>query len=625
MLSSIIQGYRRTVGLVLLCFSILILAVTCSVFLLSLAEQLEMTEILDEDSYLTVVVPNFDSRDKSDVINTMDARRSFQNGGYSQISSVKRVEQRTLAYAYSPVLSPCCVLEHDRTDCGPRAAIMPSSYFVGSVVCENIEMTQGKLFGTPRFHYRVSCEVSEILCALSEYTSLENVTVNLQVLANETLPMEVGKTYLVWGLLSVGEDGEAELHTMHQGDKSTALTVTEDNGVHWCMETSARSGLIIPWISEVNGSLDGFWITEIGRQWQADILSRGDILLHSVKLIGTDLTETLLSFNRGSAYVVAGCAPEDSSLPNGCLISEELAMRSGLLLGDALEVSVYDGTYRSYIPDVNIYPCNYEDMYTPYDGFTEQHTLQIVGLYRTEDDIHDPHAIHPDTVFVKNSLLNGIYLPDMAGTAVLNDDDPVVDAKYSLIIPTGAEELFFSEARMYGIGRDYFLLGDSGYAADLAELGALDRAMEYVRAKNAALQSVICWSFLGTVILIMFALVWSAKSEINRSYGIDTPKRTLLGYLYLRQVMVLLFGFAVSSGLLSVLYRPMLQWWLSRLVSCSVAEQLMACLPSVVFHWSILLLCFAVCAILAFLTAWLGAGRKYHYVYHDTDYRNEVT
>ena len=619
MLSSIMRGYRRAVGLVLLCFSILTITVTCSVFLLSLSEQLEMTEILDEDSYLTVVVPNFDTADD------FDARRSFQNGGYSQISSVKQVDRRTLAYAYSFVLSPCGTIEHDNADCGSKAAIMPSSYFVGSVVCENIEMTQGKLFGTPRFNYRVSCEVSEILCALSEYTSLENVTVNLQVLANETLPMEVGKTYLVWGLLSVGEDGAAELHTMHQGDKSTALIVTADNGVHWCMETSARNGLIIPWISEVNDSLDVFWITEIGRQWKTDILSRGDILLHSVKLIGTDLTPSLLSFNRGSAYLVAGCVPEDSELPNGCLISEELAVRSGLSLGDELEVSVFEGDYRSYDLDANIHPCNYEDMYTPYDGFTEQHTLRIVGLYHTEDDIHDPHAIYPDTIFVKNSLLSGIYAPDMAGTGVFNDGAPVVDAKYSLIIPTGAEELFFSEARMYGIGRDYFLLGDSGYAADLAELGALDRAMEYVQAKNATLQSVICWSSLGTVILIMFALVWSAKSEINRSYGIDTPERTLLGYLYLRQVIVFLFGFAVSAGLLSVLYRPMVQWWLSRLVSRSVAEQLMTCLPSVVFHWSILLLCFAVCAILAFLTAWLGAGRKYHYVYHDTDYRNEVT
>lgn len=614
----IIRGYRRTRTIALLCLPLLIFAVTCSVFLLSLAEQLETTEILDEDAYLTVVVPNFDHQDQSDVRSTIDARRSFQNGGYSQISSVKQVEQRTPLYAYSPVLFPCCVLEHDRTDCGPRAAIMPSACFVGTVICGEAEMTQDKLFTTPRFNYRVSCKVGEVLCALPEYISLEQVTVNLHVLANETLPMEIGKTYLVWGSLSVSEDGEAELYTMLQNSADTALTVTEDNGVHWCMETSARDGLIIPWVSEVNGSLDGFWTTRIGRQWQTDILERGDILLHSVKLIGTDLTETLLSFNRGSAYVVAGCAPEDSALPNGCLISEELAMRNGLSLGDELEVSVYDGTYQSYNLDANIYPCNYEDMYTPYDGFTEQHTLQIVGLYRTEDDIHDPHAVHPNTVFVKNSLLNGIYLPDMAGTAVLNDFNPVVDAKYSLIIPTGAEELFFSEARMYGMERKYFLIGDSGYAADVAALGEPDRAMESAREQHAATVPVGCWISLGTVILILFTLTWSAKVEINRLYGIDTARGTLFLYLYLRQGTVLLCGFAVSAVLLAVLYRPAVRWWLSRLVSRSLAEQLMAYLPDAAIHWCVLLLSFVICAVLASLTAWLGAGRKYHYVYHDT-------
>ncbi len=595
-----------------LCVILFIVILTAVTAMLTLFAQIEQADILNEENYLTVVVPNFDAHDD------FDARRSFQNGGYSQISSVKQVEQRTLLYAYSPVLSPCCVLEHVRTDCGSKAAIMPFAYFVGSVVCENIEMTQDKLFGTPCFHYRVSCEVGEILCALPEYTSLEQVTVNLQVLANETPPMEIGKTYLVWGLLSVGEGGEAELYTMHQGDKSTALIATEDNGVHWCMETSARNGLIIPWISEMNGSLDAFWTTEIGRQWQTDILSRGDILLHSVKLIGTDLTQGLLSFNRGSAYLVAGCVPEDSELPNGCLISEELAVRSGLSLGDELEVSVFEGDYRSYDLDTNIHSCNYEDMYTPYDGFTERHTLRIVGLYRTEDDIHDPHAIHPNTIFVKNSLLNGLYLPNMAGTAVLNDSATVVDAKYSLVIPTGAEELFFSEAQMYGIGQENFLLGDSGYVADLAELGALDRAMESVRDQNAAIVPVCCWIALGAATLILLALVLSAKSEINRLYGLDTAEHTLFWYLYLRQGVVILFGFAVSAGLLSVLYRPLARWWLSCFVSRPLAEQLMDCLPSAAIHWYILLLSFAVCAIPAALTAWLGAGRKYHYVYHDT-------
>ena len=612
MLSSIIRGYRRTVGLVLLCFSILTITVTCSVFLLSLSEQLEMSEILDEDSYLTVAVPNFDTADD------FDARRSFQNGGYSQISSVKQVDKHTLAYAYSPVLSPSYIPEHDGTDCVANAAIMPTSYFVGTVICEKIEMTQDKLFGTPRYNYRVSCKMDERICVFSEHESLDQVTVILRVLADETVPMEIGKTYLVWGLLSVDEDGEAELYTMHQSDAKTELVVLQDNGVHWRMETSARNGLIIPWISEMNGALDTFWETENGKQWQTDIISRGDILHHSVKLIGIDLTQGLLSFNRGTSYITAGCSPEESELPNGCLISEELAARSGLSLGDEFKISVYTGVYHNYNRNTDTFPCNYEDMYTPYGGYTEQQNLRIVGLYCTEDDIHSLHAIHPDTIFVKNSLLHGNYAPVISGSTILNDSATVVDAKYSLIIPAGAEELFFSEARMYGMGREHFLIGDSGYATELAKMGELDRAMESVRDQNAAIVPICCWSALGAVALSLFALTWSAKGEINRSYGIDTARGTLFWYLYLRQGVVILPGFMISACLLSVLYRPMAQWWLSRFVSRSLAEQLIAYLPSTSPGWGIWLSVFAICAILAVPLSWLGTGRKYHYVYHDT-------
>ncbi|MBO5967175.1 MAG: hypothetical protein J6S14_01600 [Clostridia bacterium] len=608
----IIRGYRRTYGIALCGLLFLILTITFLVLFLSLSSQLEMTEILNEDSYLTVVVPNFDTADD------FDARRSFQNGGYSQISSVKQVYKHTLAYAYSPVLSPSYIPEHDGTNCVANAAIMPTSYFVGTVICEKIEMTQDKLFGTPRYNYRVSCKMDERICVFSEHELLDQVTVILRVLANETVPMEIGKTYLVWGLLSVDENGEAELYTMHQSDAKTALVVLQDNGVHWRMETSARNGLIIPWISEMNGALDTFWETENGKQWQTDIISRGDILHHSVKLIGIDLTQGLLSFNRGTSYITAGCSPEESELPNGCLISEELAARSGLSLGDEFKISVYTGVYRSYNRNTDTFSCNYEDMYTPYGGYTEQQNLRIVGLYRTEDDIHSLHAIHPDTIFVKNSLLHGNYAPAILGSTILNDSATVVDAKYSLVIPTGAEELFFSEAQMYGIGRKYFLIGDSGYAANEAELGELDRAMESAREQYTAIVPVCCWISLGTVVLILFALTWSANGEINHLYGIDTANRTLFLYLYRRQGTVLLLGFVVSVGLLSVLYRPMAQWWLSRFVSRSLAEQVIAYLPSTSPGWGIWLSVFAICAILAVPLSWLGTGRKYHYAYHDT-------
>lgn len=611
MLLHIINGYRRTIWIVLLCLFSLMLVLSSIVFLLSLSAQIHAAEVLDEDSYLTTVVPNFEDT------NNFDASRTFQNGGYSQISSVKQVDQRKLAYGYSPVLSPCYIPEHEGTDCGPYSAIMPTSYFVGTVVCEKIEMTQGKFFSATRYNYRVSCSINERLCVFSEHASLDQITVILQVLADETVPMEIGKTYLVWGLLSVDEDGYGQLHTMDQTDVSTSLIVSENNGLHWYMETSAGNGLVIPWISEVNGSLDTFWTTEIGERWQTDILSRGEVLHHSVKLIGTDCLRSLLSFNRGTSYITAGCAPEESEIPNGCLISEELAARSGLAIGDDLDISVYSGIYRSSNRDTGAFPCNYEDMYTPYGGFTEHQTLRIVGLYHSEDDIHDDHAIHPDTIFVQNELLHGDYAPTIFGGTLVNDSATVVDAKYSLIIPTGAEDLFFSEARMYGMGQNNFLLGDSGYAADLEQLGELDRAMESVREQNVTIASACCWIVLGIVILLLFALTWSAKGEINSLYAIDTANRKLFLHLYLRQGGVILLGSAVSVGLLSAFQRPIVLWWLSRFVSRPLAEQLMTYLPSAILDWGTCILVFAICALLAVPMAWLGTRRKYHYVYHD--------
>ncbi len=601
--------------MLLFCVASLILAMTGTILFGALSIQLERADIINEDDYLTIAVPAFAATAASDGYNF---GRILQNGGVEQLTSVKQVDHRTAIYAYSSGLEPVTVFEHDHENEGGFgfSAVMPSAFFVGTIVCghreQTVEQVNSKL---TMYRNQYEARIAQPITLCEDYADVQSLTVFVDHYESEL--MEEGKTYLVWGMLAVDENNRAELHMR---DHAVSLPVgvyrEEKDGSHWKMQ-DGNDDFVFPWISEINGSLDDFWNTELGRQWQEDILAKGEISLHSTWLIGTDCLQSILSFNRGTAYMTQGTTIDGAASPYVCLISEELAERNALAVGDELVLDMYTNghQYCKYVD--NGVDVAYDNTYVPYQGFTEEHTYRIVGIYRTEDDIHDRHAVHPNTVFVPNSSLQGFYPPYMAGDTRIADSAFMIDIEYSLIIPAGAEELFLSEVSMLGIDPDAFVIGDNGYAEARVRLGAADDALEAIRAETK--DALPLWWGLPLLVLLvtLFAVVWSAGSHVSAVYAVDTPSGRLLAYLFVQQAVII-----AVSGVISVLLATQLRsgfalWWMSHFAPMTQVEVLAAYLP----HASALPIIGVVLGLgllIALPIAWLGAGRKYHYVYRDT-------
>lgn len=614
MLRQFFRAYRSKWWVILPCTLALILSMASTLLFVPLSAQIERADIINEDDYLTVAVPAFDSIAASAGYNF---GRILQNGGAEQLTSVKQIDHRTAIYAHSSGLKPVTVLEHDHESEGDfgASAVMPSSFFVGTIVCEHREQTVEQVNSQlTMYRNQYEARIDQPITLFEDYGDIRDITVFVD--HYEADLMELGKTYLVWGMLAVDENNRAELHMR---DHAVSLPVgvyrEEKDGSHWKMQ-EYPDDFVFPWISEINGSIDEFLNTELGRQWQEDILAKGEISLHSTWLIGTDCLQSILSFNRGTAYITQGSTIDSAASPYVCLISEELAERNALAVGDELALDIYTNGYQYVLYNGDSVNVNYDNTYVPYQGFTEQHTYRIVGIYRTEDDIHDQHAVHPNTVFVPNSSLRGFYPPKMAGDTIIADSAFMVDIEYSLIIPAGAEELFLSEVNMLGIDPDAFVIGDNGYAADRAMLGAADDALETVRVETK--DALILWWSLPLLVLLttLFAIVWSAKSHVSTVYAVDTPNGRLLAYLYIRQAVVIIVSGVISGVLAIQLRTPFALWW----ISLFAPEAQIGILITHLSHVSILPVIggVLVLALLAALpVAWLGARRKYHYVYHN--------
>ena len=604
-------GYRKKAVTVLFCMLLLTVAVLLAAVAVSLSIQIGEAEVLPAtEEYIGVIVPTFSSVKGGQV-------STFQNGGYEQFSIVNGVEVRKLAAAYSEGLAPIHLLQRHEENLPSAAPDMPTDFFIGTIVCDEIlyeefepgredEIT-GKTVHTYRYGYR--CHLQEVVNAFSEDAVLDLVTVEI-TLYHEGLPappMRIGGTYLVWGILDAYEDGSAVLTLNQHRGKAHALFVTEENGFHWLMESAFGSGFVVPFLSEIRGPLSEFWKTEAGAQWSEVILPKGEVQQHSVMLVGTTRMDSILSFNRGTAYIVEGTTPEEAADKRGCLISEELAKKNGLTLGDALPLSVYQ----------NHSNIMYDSTYLPYTGFTEKNTWQIVGIYRTEDDLYDVQAVHPNTVYVSSESLAYDYAPFPGVNGANADSSAFVDARYALLIPVDAEAAFYAESTVLGFPQKYFAFGDSGYAEETAVYSELDAAMEQVKEDNRTILIMVL-SVSSVLAVIAFALlVRSAKGEIERVYTVDTSESRLFRYLFLRQGGVLLCSCCLAALLISPLRAPMSQGWLSFSADISTAEELLRFLPSP--HTWVIYEILAVSVVVMAGLAWLGAKRKYHFVYHDRE------
>ena len=254
----------------------------------------------------------------------------------------------------------------------------------------------------------------------------------------------------------------------------------------------------VPTIVSLSGTAEDFLQTEGASLWRKT-LEEMEYNLHGFPVLAVDKLGYQLAFARGEARIVEGrdfTEAERTGAGRVCILSEAVALASGLSVGDTIVLQTYAldanvGSGQDNSTFVSNFPA--AALYSRAMGFTsEKVTYTIVGLYRQNNAWQDEgqtggnaHGFSPDTIFVPKGSISGEPLMGTSGIM------------YSLVLHNGkmAEFQILQEKAGYP---DLFICYDQGYANIVTGLDA------YEGVSWQALQTGL-WAY-GAVMLLFILL-----------------------------------------------------------------------------------------------------------------------
>ena len=222
--------------------------------------------------------------------------------------------------------------------------------------------------------------------------------------------------------------------------------------------TTGRSPLadrVLPaFAEEITGDTEEFLKTH--PDW-AEAVREIEVRAGSVSVIGTDRLEAVYAFQSGEARMIQGRSMTADEYAGGakvCVISEALAQKSGLAVGDAVELKPYWGTVKDiFRADLSLTGLRTQ----PYSGAVgfdgEPVRFEIIGLYRLDDLWKEgQYAFTANTVFVP-------------GSAQFREPFTCNDGLFlSVVLENGAEDEFRKALSERGFPENSFVCFDGGYS-----------------------------------------------------------------------------------------------------------------------------------------------------------------
>lgn len=324
-------------------------------------------------------------------------------------------------------------------------------------------------------NYDTNFSMEEIVCRHPAYSELPELkTINLSTniyAAGKKIPFEVGKTYLLFGILNgpmshQGPNGyeflfpDRAMLNVDQTPFSGGFASRRGNGLfywqlitinegseneerYYCLEDDS-----LPFYTEYTGSWRDFLCTEDGKIWEETLIPLCEINHESAAIILTDNIDSLYQFNTGAASLLEGRRFTAEEYANGdevCLVSAAYALKNGLSVGDTINLDFYHSNlrYRTSIlgpsEDILVHdPC------MPNARLGVQKDYEIIGIYTAPEFEFGHNSFQADTIFIpKGSVASG----DME----LNED-PWSPLLYSLVLKNGKVEEFEDYLASLGFG-----------------------------------------------------------------------------------------------------------------------------------------------------------------------------
>ena len=272
----------------------------------------------------------------------------------------------------------------------------------------------------------------------------------------------------------------------------------------------------LPTITPLNGSVDNFLTSEEGALWQ-EALDKMEINNHGFPVLCVEKLGYQPIFARKQARIVEGRDFTESELANGekvCIISQSVATKSGVQVGDTIELKTYgyDLSFELQRQDWfqgGEFPS--AALYSEAVGFTsEMETYTIVGLYRQEDaweDSYDSYGLTPNTVFVPKSSV----------TAEMQIRDKGI---YSTLILQNGKMDEFKELLAEDDHSNWFVCYDQGYSEFVASLDAYEEVSE-----KALYIGIAAYTVLMLLFVFLFPVMQRKMLITMLSFGAPRGKR----------------------------------------------------------------------------------------------------
>ncbi len=407
--------------------------------------------------------------------------------------------------------------------------------------------------------FRLSLKIDEVIAAHPDHE----------------LDGTIKASYYVYGDDDVGylEPGEKYLFTAHIGGGRIIKIGSQHNIVQngmvmgydfWIMQNNDGEQYLDrlisdPAIQKIEGSA-----AELIAQspvWQ-DAVDRYSRAMSHFPVIGTDNIEAIYGFNSNDMSIVEGRAFEPDEYKSGarvCLISQTVAVKSGVKLGDTVHISQFlineednRSLSTSHLDGMMNNP-TVGDIMQEYDYITDGEEFTVVGIYRQTNQWEDTsYAFTPNTVFIpKEAQIEGgygrlsepVYREDINGYT--NEESGVYGVLFSMELQNGMVEDF----RLALAGTEWateFTVFDQGY----------DGAMRSMQGTAESARSLMLFSLLGWLtVLLLYVLLYQGVQRRNvgimRSLG--AKPRQARNYLFWSGIGLASVGIAVGTAVTSVL------------------------------------------------------------------------
>lgn len=530
------------------------------------------------------------------------------------LPGVENVFFHTLTGGYSPAFTPIIGVKDTMIGRTDACYMVNESYDDVLAVVEITAIYEKTLTGSydmtalgltaeePEYYLCAEARVVELLEGSADYQNPQDEFINLEVTTigqTATDYLRVGSRYLVQGRYSPEDMGanpkylhpsiQSERPVMVQGDQLWYIGAMEITPEDWYTVIGMDTEDTAPYLARLEGSAADFLEAPENRVW-AEIAESYDTALHSLPVMGTDCLESMYLFVNNEAVVTQGrsfTAEEYEAGAGVCLLSESMAEKSGLQVGDTFTMSqflVHD--FGEYNDDAdNFSTALHPDgmLNNPTVGYvgqdttflTENQEFTVIGLYRLQNEWTDTsYSLTPNTVFIpkKAQIEGGFGGPEEMVTVTMEDGTSSISPKgngahgvyLSVKLHNGKMSRFLQALEGTELAGNFITL-DQGYGAIQESVNAVAQsAWEVFRV------ALLGWLLILALYVVLYQGLQRKNLGVMRSLGAGkTPARR-----YLFGSGLLLAGLGVVIG--AVAGAIVLDTIQNRVLLAPVAEAMMS-------------------------------------------------